>query len=848
VGDLLAGVDLETLDGLPAPQRRVLRVALLLEEPAGDAPQDPRALAVAFLTTIRELARSSPVLIAVDDTQWVDKASAAVLAFTSRRVSTEPVRLLLARRIEPGTSPEVLRSLAAERTEIGPLCERDLVAMVRERIRRPLAPALLHAVHERSGGNPFYALELARALERAPRPLVGEDLPLPPSLHDLVRDRLAALPAETRDILLAAALLGDPRLDVLARAGDADALEPAFAEEVVRIEDHRVRFTHPLLAAGARADASALARRRMHARLGAAVVGPAQRALHLARAADGPDEAVARDLDAVAVAAEARGDLYASAEMSELAVRLTPAGRPELVARQLRAGWAHALTARTGSARRLAAAALDAAQAGTEQADALHLMAFVAPDYDDALRLLDRAMAQAGDDLGRLATIRGERITALFVTRGVAAAAEEARAVAELAERLDDAAQLAYALSELGFMVRSSGEPPGDMLDRAVAIAPDAMAGMVDRAPALNRALCLVRDDRLDEARPVLEAVGADARERGDELTFASALYHLGDLECRAGRYAVAAEHARDALGIFDAEEEPQDRSASLYVLTWAEAFMGRVDEARAHAREGIALSHAANDEIFWRQIEGALGFLELSLGNLAEADRHLRPLWPALVAMGFGDPAAWPVLPNEIEALVGLGELDTAETFLRELEERGRALDSPWALSQAARCRGLLMAAQGRLDDALPCFDAALDVHRRMPGAFERARTFLAQGRTLRRMKRRREARAALEAARAVFEDLGTPLWTEQTREALARIGGRGPAGDALTPTEQRVAALVAEGHSNREAAAELFVSVRTVEANLTRIYAKLGVRSRAELARRGAVPEAGAPRQRSP
>ena len=273
--------------------------------------------------------------------------------------------------------------------------------------------------------------------------------------------------------------------------------------------------------------------------------------------------------------------------------------------------------------------------------------------------------------------------------------------------------------------------------------------------------------------------------------------------------------------------------------MTWAEAFMGRVEEARAHAREGSTLSHAANDEIFWRQIEGALGFLELSLGHLAEADGHLRPLWPALVAMGFGEPAAWPVLPNEIEALIGLGELESAEEFLIELEERGRALDSPWALSQAARCRGLLLAARGHPEDGLPHFETALDVHRRMPGGFERARTLLAQGRTLRRMKRRREARAALEAALAVFEDLGTPLWAERAREALARIGGRAPAGEALTATERRVAVLVAEGRSNREAAAELYVSVRTVEANLTRIYAKLGVRSRAELARRGVAPE---------
>jgi DNA-binding CsgD family transcriptional regulator len=215
-------------------------------------------------------------------------------------------------------------------------------------------------------------------------------------------------------------------------------------------------------------------------------------------------------------------------------------------------------------------------------------------------------------------------------------------------------------------------------------------------------------------------------------------------------------------------------------------------------------------------------------------ADRHLRPIWPALTAMGFREPTVWPVLPNAIEALVGLGEMEAAAALLADLTELGRALDSAWALSLAARCHGLLLAARGAPEEALTSFDEALEGHRRLPGEFERARTLLAQGRTLRRMKRRRDARDALQAALAIFEELGTPLWAAQAREALARIGGRAPGPDALTPTEQRVAALVAEGGTNREVATALFVSVHTVEANLTRVYAKLGVRSRAELAHR--------------
>ena len=170
--------------------------------------------------------------------------------------------------------------------------------------------------------------------------------------------------------------------------------------------------------------------------------------------------------------------------------------------------------------------------------------------------------------------------------------------------------------------------------------------------------------------------------------------------------------------------ENPQDRSAALYVLGWAEACRGRVDDARAHAREGARLSREIDDQLFWAQNEAVLGFLALSLGDLGAADRHLRPLWPAVTALGYGEPSVWPVLPNEIEALIGLGEVEPAAAFLAELEERGRALDTPWALSQAARCRGLLLAATGAPQEALTAFAAALAEHRRMPGAFERART----------------------------------------------------------------------------------------------------------------------------
>jgi DNA-binding CsgD family transcriptional regulator len=183
------------------------------------------------------------------------------------------------------------------------------------------------------------------------------------------------------------------------------------------------------------------------------------------------------------------------------------------------------------------------------------------------------------------------------------------------------------------------------------------------------------------------------------------------------------------------------------------------------------------------------------------------------------------------------LGELERAAALCERLEGRGRAVDRPWALATAARCRGLIAAARRDLEAAIRESERALAEHSRLPVPFERARTLLALGQVQRRAKRKRAAREALEAARAVFEELGAPLWIERARGELARIGGRPASGSELTPSEARIAALVAEGRTNKEAAAELFVTVNTVETTLRHVYAKLGVRSRAELARRFAV-----------
>jgi DNA-binding CsgD family transcriptional regulator len=253
---------------------------------------------------------------------------------------------------------------------------------------------------------------------------------------------------------------------------------------------------------------------------------------------------------------------------------------------------------------------------------------------------------------------------------------------------------------------------------------------------------------------------------------------------------------------------------------------------ARDLAARGLELVWP--ESIFFVQLHSVLGFLELSLGNAAAAAGHLRPLPPILDRMGYGEPSVNRVLPNAIEALVQIGELDEARPLVDRLEERGRSLDSPWSLSTGARCRGLLLAAEGDVEGAIEAFRRAIAEHERMPGPFERGRTLLALGAAERRLRRQRAARESLQAALEIFEQIGTPLWSSKVREEFARIGGRSPQRDGeLSETEQRIAELVAGGMSNKEVAASLFITVRTVEANLTRVYAKLGIRRRTELGR---------------
>jgi DNA-binding CsgD family transcriptional regulator len=261
---------------------------------------------------------------------------------------------------------------------------------------------------------------------------------------------------------------------------------------------------------------------------------------------------------------------------------------------------------------------------------------------------------------------------------------------------------------------------------------------------------------------------------------------------------------------------------------------LGNAEGARKAGAEGFAIAVDLGDRVFEIQHRRALGFLELSLGNLVEAERWLAPVPQIARSMGVGEPGVFPYVPDLIETLIALGELERATELLEEFESRARELEHPWATATGWRCRALLCAALGDQEGATAAIERGLVAHEAIPEPFELGRMHLVAGTIWRRFKQKRRARESLEQALETFERLQTPLWADKARAELSRIGFRAAEPGGLTPTEQRIAELVVAGRTNQEIADELFVSIRTVEANLTRSYRKLGVRSRTELVAR--------------
>jgi DNA-binding CsgD family transcriptional regulator len=460
-----------------------------------------------------------------------------------------------------------------------------------------------------------------------------------------------------------------------------------------------------------------------------------------------------------------------------------------------------------------------------------------AEGWRGAWAVFEAARGEAGDDLALRALIE-QNLGYAWLFRGDLAASERhARAALELAEELQDPRVMAEAFQAYPFVefLLGSGVDQ-ELLDRG-----SALEGHMEgefKSHVLRASFVVAQllkfTDRLDEARRTFTELLSDAVARGVTGPIPQILYHLAELECRAGNWDAAMEHARESRAAAQRLMGTMLLSEGHFAVGMVEAHLGRADPARLEALEGLRVAEAGGEILLLIPNLSVLGFLELSLGRPAEADAYLSRAVELERQMGVREPAYFRVVPDEVEALVALGRLDQAEALLAPFEDAGKDLGRAWTIATGARCRALVSAARGDLDGASAAADEAVRVHDHLPLPFELGRTLLVRGAVERRAKRKREARHTLTKALEVFDGLGAALWADKARAELARIGGRAPSSLELTPTEARVAELVAAGSTNREVADALFVSVHTVEANLKRIYRKLGIRSRTELASR--------------
>jgi ATP/maltotriose-dependent transcriptional regulator MalT len=842
LGDLLGAVSDAQLAQLPFPQRHALEAALLRREPEEDVER--LALSVGVLAVVRSLARDAPLVVAVDDLQWTDAPSRAILAFALRRLVEEPVTLIATTRRDDDELFGELSTNRIVRIQVAPLDDAAVAALVRAQAPSRRERAAVLAVLERAGGNPFFALELARAQEQAG----AMNLPLPASLEGLVSQRLERVPASAREVLLAASILRRPSrpvLEAIAKAGTR-AVDEAVASGVLQEDGDSLRFAHPLLASAVRGSASPHDRRKVHRRAADAVTEPEERALHRALATTAPDEAVAAEAEAAASRATARGAPEAGSILAGHAARLTPADAHDDARRRALAEAEYASVAGDlAGARAVLERVLDELEPGPERVRVLFNLART-QEGKEWKRTLQQALDESADLPAEQARIRNELSRTSMLELDWARAAEHAAAAIELAERARSRREQVSALVRLAHVELWSGRgDPVATLERALALESELDTPMrMLESPVRLLGVALTHHDQLARARSFLLEAYERARTSG-ALDRVAPLMNLAELECRAGDWQRALDYALEGEALAREWGNEDLEGVILSALAWVRAHLGEVDATRADAERGCALANQQNNMFYVLRNERALGFLELSLGNYAAAHARLGPIVERLDAM-VGEPSVIAVVPNEIEALLGLGELDQAVTLLTRLEARARSLDRPWALASAARCRALLEAARGDVHAAEAALAWGFAAHERLGEPFELGRILLAQGTILRRAKRKAEARRSLERACEMFDPLGARIWAEKARTELARTGTRHVERGELTPTEGEVARLAAAGSKNREIAQTLFMSEKTVEWNLSKIYGKLDVRSKAELARKLSAETAAADAKR--
>jgi DNA-binding CsgD family transcriptional regulator len=827
LGDLFEDVLETVLPALPAPRRRALEVALLVEEdPRGF---DSRTLGVAVRSALEILAGERQVVLAIDDSQWIDPSSAGALAFALRRLDEQSIRLLLARRLgERSETPDIEKAIGPDRVErlhVGPLSLGAIHRLLQAHLDVTLSRPTLLRVHGTSGGNPFYALELARALGADVAPTAP--LPVPETLEELVRARLDELPTATRDALLLAVAAGRPSADLFSSLDiPDDVFDSALAGRVIEHAHGTIRFTHPLLASVIYQGVSADQRRRAHQRLALVVEDPLDRARHLALSTESPDIRIAATLEEASAAASTRGAPIAVAELAEHALRLTPPGaHTDRLRRALAAARAERTAGEWTRARTILADLLAEEREGGVRAEALVLLAEL-ESVGRSAPLLQEALRNSASP-----ALQSEIHCRLAWATRFKPSSDHARTAIELAEQLDDDVLVRRASAVQAVLEWFAGD--AEASEDVVALArdfPSAVGGdQLVREATLAVVNTLAPLPTRDGARALLEREYEEWRER-DEPRSSRALWGLAWIEFWAGRWELGARYAANArdISVQYGLEVPQDHLPTAVIAV----HRGQLRLAHEHSERALELSQ---EQFGMRppQHMAVLGLVARWSGDLSGALEWLDNAEQQAAAFRWGEPSVRWWSGELVELLLELGRVDDAIRVLDPWEVDAARVGRAWVSAHATRCRGLVAAAEGDVDRAGSFLEEAVAQHEEVGDPFGKARALLALGIVRRRARQKRGAREAIQAALDGLEQLGAANWVDRARRELGRIGGR-TREEGLTAAELRVASLVAEGRTNREVATALFITERTVASHLSHVYAKLGVRSRTELARR--------------
>jgi DNA-binding NarL/FixJ family response regulator len=842
VADLLLPLRREFTE-LPLTQRQALEVCLALS--AGPAA-GPLAACAGALGVLASAADKQPVMVLVDDFQWVDPESRQILLFAARRLAAERIVMLLAVRDEPGVQfPEP----GLPTLRLGGLSVTECAELARERGADVGGPALRSLV-EMTGGNPLAVLENLAAAADGTSDFPAERLTLGHALENTWGRVFDELPEDTRNALFVVAT------DALSGGHYVEAalgmlqlslasLAPAERRGLVRTADGQVQLRHPLIRPVI-ARRTPLWARAAACRALAAVAEGHLRAWYLAAGATGPDDAAAEALAAAAVDARQRHGYGASARTWRRSAELTAD---------------HGMRAR-----RLLRAATDAYLAGDPAAAVARCQEALAHCHDPAFAaeaelILGRARTWGGDPLPAFDGLVRAAAMILPVNAACAAALlAEATVPAAIAGRIHLARQVAQQAGELCEGTGSAAAGAGVSLTVLAMVAEafvitgeldhaaryrcqaKALPDLADLAAEQQGATFLAQGEvwaeRYEEGRLRLGAVVDCGRRIGAPAILSLALGVSSELGWWTGRWVPAYADAAESLQWAQETNQVALIGYSLSQLSRIEAARGDREQCEEHVRQARRDVEPRGVGCLAVYNPAALGLCALSCGDLAVAIDHLERAWAEAQAAGVGNPDVVPFGGDLAEALARVGAAEQAGQVLAWLQDRADATGLVYPRAAAARARGILA------DDpaeAEAWFAAARSAHQEQPMPFEQARTLLCEGEALRRARCPAAARGPLQDALTIFSGLGARPWAARAATELdatgARARGRNDTSacalNSLSPQELQVARAVGRGLNNVETAAALFVSRKTVEAHLTRAYRKLGVRSRTELTR---------------